>query len=71
LSLPAKLADEGVEGRREKKPEASHTDHSEEHGGSKGLPHFGAGTCRHGERRDARMNAKDVIKIGRSRVRAA
>src|SRR5258708_15127229 len=29
LFLPAELADEGVEGRREKEPEASHANHTE------------------------------------------
>jgi hypothetical protein len=48
------LADEGVEGRSEKQPEAGHADHSEQHGRSQRLAHLRAGTRRHGKRRDAK-----------------
>ena len=48
------LADEGVEGRSEKQPEAGHADHSEQHGRSQRLAHLRAGTRRHGKGRDAK-----------------
>src|SRR6516165_8564781 len=48
--LAADLADEGVEGGREKKTEAGNSQHPEQYRRTERLPHFGARTGRNGER---------------------
>src|SRR5262249_25221868 len=51
--LVAELANEGVEGGREQKAEAGHTQHSEQHRCAQRLPHLRACSGRNGERGNA------------------
>jgi len=69
--LATELANEGVKGRREEKAEAGYAQHSEQHRCAQRLPHLRACSGRNGEWATPKMNERDVIRIGRRRVRAA
>ena len=53
LRFAPNFADEGVEGRREKKTKAGHAQHSKEHGRAQRLPHLGSSSGRHHQRSNA------------------
>src|SRR6202048_2379627 len=49
----AELANHGIEGGREQKPERGHAEHAGEHRGAERLPHLGACACCDDERGNA------------------
>ena len=60
-----------IEHRREDQAEDGDADHAGEHGGAERLPQLGAGADRPDQRRHAEDEGERVIRIGRSRSRAA
>ena len=53
------------------RPKRGHAEHAEEHRRAERLAHLGAGAAGDHQRHTPRMKANEVIRIGRSRVRAA
>src|SRR5215831_12645271 len=70
--LATEVTNEGVEGGREEKAETGHAQHPEQHRCAQRLPHFSApAPVATASGATPRMNERDVIRIGRRRVRAA